>query len=317
MSENMIAVAPIALFVYNRLATTRQTVEALKKNDLAAQSDIFIFSDGGKDAKSWKKVNELRRYLHTIKGFKSVNIIERESNYYLERNVIEGVTRIINKYGKIIVLEDDVCVNPNFLDYMNKALTLYENHKEVMHISSIPHCQINTKVDAVFTSFMECTWGWATWANRWQSFKHFTSKDEALYGLSTEDMRKIDLNGRLKCWKSLDNNPINWDICWQIAIYKQNGLCLEPVKPMAENTGLYSGTHYNQWRIFGQDRYDRPAANFKVEKFPQELKFNPDLQYFLFNEFRGFGMEYNWLGKICRRIVLCGFFQKLKKSISS
>ena len=43
----MTKLAPIALFVYNRFGTTKKTVEALKKNYLASQSELFIFSDGG------------------------------------------------------------------------------------------------------------------------------------------------------------------------------------------------------------------------------------------------------------------------------
>jgi len=45
----MMNLAPIVLFTYNRPWHTRQTVEALKKNELAQDSELFIFSDGWKN----------------------------------------------------------------------------------------------------------------------------------------------------------------------------------------------------------------------------------------------------------------------------
>jgi hypothetical protein len=53
-------------------------------------------------------VEAVRKYIHSISGFKSVTIIEREKNWGLAPSIIDGVTNIVNKYGKIIVLEDDI-----------------------------------------------------------------------------------------------------------------------------------------------------------------------------------------------------------------
>lgn len=294
--------SPVVLFVYNRIETTMQTLSCLKANTLAARTDLYIYSDGGTDESSWKVVNKLRDYLRTITGFKTVNIIERETNYYLERNIIEGVTDIINYCGKVIVLEDDVCTSPYYLQYMNDALTFYEKEKKVMHISSIPHFDIKTGNDIVFTSLMECGWGWATWKDRWNDFKYYMSREDALDGLSNNDLYNLEYGGRFQCLKSLDRDPIPWDICWILAIYRNKGLCIEPVEPLSQNIGLYNGTHYKGCRLLGKDPYDRSYKFFKVEKFPTEVKINEQMEYFLFHEFKGFGMEYNWLGKLVRII---------------
>lgn len=302
--------SPVALFVYNRIETTMRTISCLKANTLAKQTDLYIYSDGGKDENSWKVVNDLRNYLKTVTGFKTVNIIERETNYYLERNIIEGVTELINSCGKVVVLEDDVCTNPYYLQYMNDALAFYEKEKEVMHISSIPHTGIKTKNDIVFTSLMECGWGWATWKDRWKEFKHYISREEALDSLSKNDLHNLEYGGHFQCLKSLDRNPIPWDICWILAIYRNKGLCIEPVEPLSQNIGLYNGTHYKGFRILGKDPYDRPYKTFKVEKFPTEVKINEEMEYFLFHEFNGFGMKYNWLGRLVR--IVYRFFKNGK-----
>ena len=114
--------APIVLFVYNRPDHTRQTVEALQKNELAIDSELFIYSDATKNENAEQKVNEVREYIKNINGFKKVTIVEREKNWGLANSIIDGVTKIVNEYGKIIVLEDDLVTSPYFLKFMNWAL---------------------------------------------------------------------------------------------------------------------------------------------------------------------------------------------------
>jgi len=292
--------APVALFVYNRLDTTKKTIDCLLINNLASETDLIIYSDGGKDVNSWKKVDKLRSYLKTINGFKSVTIIERSENYYIEKNIIEGVTEILYKYGKIIVLEDDVLTNKYYLEYMNDSLNRYENEQRVMHISSMNHFDISPEYDANFTSLMECGWGWATWKNRWDLFKSFKSRSEAISGLSDMDLNNIEYGGRFKCLNSLDYKPIPWDICWSISIYKNNGLCLEPSYPLSQNIGLYNGTHYSNSRLLGKYKYDRPFVSVKIKKLPSIIEKNKKIETLLNTSFEGFEMKYNLLGKVLK-----------------
>lgn len=128
--------APIVLFAYNRLDHIRQTIEALRNNVYAAESCLYVYSDAPKDGNDIESVKLVREYLHQINGFKDIQIIEREDNFGLARNIIDGVTNIVNLYGKIIVLEDDIVTSKWFLKYMNDALVIYENSSEVMAISS-------------------------------------------------------------------------------------------------------------------------------------------------------------------------------------
>ena len=107
--------APIALFVYNRLWHARQTVEALQNNELAGESDLIIFSDAAKGPDSSGAVQQVRSYIKTITGFRSVNIVERTQNMGLANSIISGVTQLCSKYGRVIVLEDDMVTSPYFL----------------------------------------------------------------------------------------------------------------------------------------------------------------------------------------------------------
>ena len=163
-------ITPICLFTYNRLEETQQTVTALQQNFLAKESDLFIFSDGPKNEASFIKVNDVREYLKTIKGFKSITIFESQTNKGLANSIISGVTQIIEEYGKIIVLEDDLITTPNFLDFMNQALKFYE-YKPIFSISgySFDLPSLKSYPKDFYLGYRASSWGWATWKDQWKS----------------------------------------------------------------------------------------------------------------------------------------------------
>ncbi len=168
--ESVSAFAPIALFVYNRPWHIQQTVEALQKNDLAEDSDLFIFSDAPKKKEAVAAVQEVREYIKTVGGFKSVSIIERDINFGLANSIIDGVTRMCNEYGRVIVLEDDLVTSPYFLCYMNDALDLYEHEESVISIHGYIYPVAEKLPETFFLRGADC-WGWATWKRGWELFE--------------------------------------------------------------------------------------------------------------------------------------------------
>ena len=121
--------SPIILFVYNRPWHTQQTIEALQKNELASESDLIIYSDEAKTENEQENVDKVRLYIEQIDIFNKITIIKREKNWGLANNIIDGVTKVVDQYGKIIVIEDDIVTSPYFLKYMNEALDFYKNEQ--------------------------------------------------------------------------------------------------------------------------------------------------------------------------------------------
>ena len=159
--------APILLFVYNRPAHTRQALEALSRNTLAAASDLFIYSDAARSEADCAAVEEVRHIVREAKGFRQVHVTEREQNWGLARNIIDGVTTMVNRYGRVIVLEDDLVVAPHFLRFMNDALDIYADVPQVGHIQA---CDFTNDPSLPDTFLIKWTgsWGWATWKRAWQ-----------------------------------------------------------------------------------------------------------------------------------------------------
>jgi hypothetical protein len=232
--------APIVLFVYNRPDHTRQTLDALAANTLADESELFIFSDAPKNEPAAEKVRAVRSYIKTVRGFKSVHIVERETNWGLAKSIIEGVTEIVNQYGKVIVLEDDIVTSPYFLKFMNGALDFYENEKKVWHISGWNYpVKTNGIGGAFFWRTMSC-WGWATWRGRWRYFEK--DVDKLVSSFTEKDIYRFNINGADNMWGQVLANKsgaINtWAIFWYAAVFRNDGLCLNPAKSFVRNIGF-------------------------------------------------------------------------------
>lgn len=161
---------PIVLFVFNRLEETKITVDALAKNTLAKESILYIFSDGPRNKKDLKKVEDVRNYLNNIHGkFSKVIIHKSENNKGLANSVIAGVSLVLSKHQGAIVLEDDLISSKNFLHFMNQALIFYKNTQKVFSISGYTFDLAAAKKEKqdFYFGYRASSWGWATWKDRW------------------------------------------------------------------------------------------------------------------------------------------------------
>ena len=271
--------APIVLFIYNRPCHTRQTLEALALNTLAQESDLFIYADGPKDnatSETLEKSRQTREVARSKQWCKSVTVIEAKKNKGLAASIISGVTEICQKYGKVIVLEDDIVTGKYFLEFMNSALDKYEYDKNVWHITGWRDPVKKTVCGgSYFYPTMDC-WGWGTWADRWQYFK----KDVAYYqNVFTVEMKfHFNIEGSEPGnWAQIEQNAsgkINtWAIFWYATIFLKDGLCLAPTKSLVRNIGLdNSGVHCGK----SPKQIIKDSIDFKVEKFPDNVEITQD-----------------------------------------
>lgn len=234
-----IKLAPIVLFVYNRPWHTQKTVESLQKNELAKESELFIYSDEAKNEDARESVAEVREYIDKIDGFRKITVIKREKNWGLADSIIDGVTKIVNKYGKIIVLEDDLVTSPYFLKFMNNALEFYKDEKKVWHISGWNYPIENNSGEEVFLWRVMNCWGWATWDDRWKYFEKDIEKTISQF--SKQDIKRFNLDNTENFFSQVIANQQKkmntWAIFWYATLFKENGLCLNPTQTFVNNIG--------------------------------------------------------------------------------
>ncbi len=269
--------ASIALFVYNRPDHTRRTLAALQKNVLADMSRLFIFSDGPKTTADQARVDEVRLVIAGVSGFRSVKIIEREQNMGLAASIIDGVTQLINEYGRIIVFEDDLLSSPYTLQYFNEALTRYEHQDKVMHIGGYMYNLTDKGLPEAFFWRAATSWGWATWARAWKSFE--PDIDVLMAQFDKQKIGRFSIEGTMNFWKQVQsfkagkNN--SWAIRWYASIFLKGGLTLNPSHSLVHNIGNDgSGIHSNNEHIYSVQIAQKPVTQFPdvIEEDEQAYK---------------------------------------------
>ncbi len=280
--------APVLIFTYNRIHHIKETIEKLSLNDLAKDSEIFIYSDGPKNIYDTENVEIVRKYLKKINYFKSITLIFREKNYGLSKNIIEGVTEICNKYGKVIVLEDDLVTSPFFLTFMNEAI---EKYKTNPNVSSIHGYVYPTNIELPETFFIkgaDC-WGWATWTSSWKTFEK-NGKILLNEIIKRKLTKEFNFNNTFDYVQMLEDqingNNNSWAIRWHASCFLNNMYTLYPGKSLVSNIGFdNSGTHSGQTKIFEQRNYNQKIIIKDLLVENNQIAYKAFQNYFKRNKF--------------------------------
>lgn len=281
---HMKSLAPIGLSAYSRLSHLKQTVEAIQNNTLAQDSDLFIFSDApapGDEA----KVAKVREYLRTVKGFRSVRMVERTKNDRVANNR-GGMRQMLDEYGRFIFLEEDIVTAPGFLQFMNDALDTYQSHPGVFSISGYcPPVDWSTESD-IFGLNRFCAWGFGITASNFEKIReiptdainHPSTLQISKNGRDIHKMVTLDAQGKIN---ALDVRAMYWQ-------HLEGSITIYPKKSLVQNighdgTGVHCGTstrfnHHALWQktggfVFEQDPAVTQINQLKNQKFRDKRKF--------------------------------------------
>lgn len=242
------AIAPIALFVYNRPDHLRQSITALRDDALASRSSLYMFCDAAKTAQDLAAVNEVRTIARSVSGFAKVEVRLQRVNLGLAQSVIAGVSELTAKYGSAIVLEDDLVVAPEFLTYMNQALERYRHEHRVMQVSGYMFPVKGPQpYGATFLCRVPTSWGWGTWARAWQQFNPDCS-GLLEYLRESGQQHAFNVNGAYPYFEHLrlhvEGKLDVWGVRWYASMFAAGGLCLYPNQSLVRNIGMDgSGVH--------------------------------------------------------------------------
>ncbi len=241
--------SPIVLFVYNRPIHTLQTLKALRSNELAGDSRLFIFCDGPKrnaSSEDLEKIAEVRKIIRREKWCNEVKIIEHDKNLGLADSVITGVTEIISKYGKVIVLEDDIITSRYFLKFMNEALYIYENSTKVFGVSGYKYPSKNVIEDETYFLPISSSWSFGTWNNRWNRV-NFDSRELLMKIENGKLQKEVDFGGNrfyAMLLNQIKGKNDSWAIRFYISMFLERSFFLYPNKSLITNIGFdKSGVH--------------------------------------------------------------------------
>lgn len=273
--------APIVFFTYNRPEHTEISLNALKENVLASKSEIIIFSDGFKSQDIDKnKVDQVRKIIKNLNGFKKKTLHFRKSNYGLYKNIVDGVNEVLKNHEKIIVVEDDCKTSKYFLKFINDGLNLYERDNKVCSINGWFFPKKNNLQETFFL-MNHTSWGWGTWKRAWDKFNPDT--DYLINEIKKRKMiKKFNLNNCFNYFGMLErrNKKLNQSqaIVWKASTFINNMLSLYPSNSFVQNIGFdLTGTHYRNYdKLHGHKFLNEKKLilkKIKVEENNDAIKF--------------------------------------------
>jgi hypothetical protein len=277
-------IAPICLFVYGRPEHTQKTLDSLSENPLAKESELYIYADGPKEdisEQGLQKVNQVRQIIESVDFCKKTHLVVSEKNKGLANSIIEGVTAVLEKHDRAIILEDDLMLSPYFLTYMNEALHFYEQHEQVMHIAGFTPGFKRKMEDTFFFPVPTC-WGWATWKRAWDHFN--PSASDLMTKVLEKGKKRFDFNRSINYVRMLDRNihgkVDSWFIRWYASVFLKDGLCLHPGKSLVQNIGLdHSGVNSYKSNVFETQL----AQHIEIRDIPLRLSKAAIKNYIRFN----------------------------------
>jgi len=307
--NSSLAKTPVALFVYNRPAHARTVLESLWRCRRVDECAVRIYCDGAKRPEHLAGVEATREVAREWATRLNAEMIEGESNLGLARSIVSGVTELCDEFGRVIVIEDDFCLSPSFLDYMISALDRYADDTNVYQVSgymySIRHAP---KPDAFFLP-LTTTWGWATWSRAWRIFEwNPAGAEETLR--DPEVRRRFDLNNAYPYAEMLERKLRgeidSWGILFWWAVFKENGLVLHPRKSLVWNGGFdESGTHCGDQAWSSQslveitdDSWAATSFQFPEQVAADELAFGKVIRFLRREQSQG-----NLVERIRRRVL--------------
>ncbi|MDB5121037.1 MAG: glycosyltransferase [Sphingobacteriales bacterium] len=250
----MYTLAPVIIFTYKRIGSLKLVLESLNKCALIERTEIIIFSDAAKGNGDEQEVSAVRNYLIGIES-PNIKLNFSEENYGLAKSIIGGVTKILNQYHKVIVLEDDLTVSTNFLIYMNNALDHYQNNSNIFSIAgySVPITAPDDYPYDVYFFLRASSWGWATWNDRWTTidwevndYEEFIKNKDRIKafnegGSDMFNMLKKQMNGKIN----------SWAIRWCYHQFRTKSLTVYPVVSKIKNIGFSEmATHSNVYNRY-------------------------------------------------------------------
>lgn len=238
--------APIALFAFRRSEHLSQCLESLRANPSSARTSLRIFCDGARDEADVDAVERTRQVARAAEGFAQVSVVEQPTNRGLAASVMSGVSEILSEHDRVIVVEDDLVVASDFLEYMNAGLDLYEHDDDVVSIHGFTYAVDEPLPQTFFLRGADC-WGWATWRRGWQVFN--PDGRQLLAELDERGMRAaFDFDGaypyRRMLQDQVNGKVDSWAIRWYASAFLAGKVTLYPGRSLVENIGMDgSGTH--------------------------------------------------------------------------
>jgi len=276
------SLSPVIVTVYDRLDLLHECIEHLKKNAESKETVLYISSDAPRLLNQFEKIEKVRDYIKSIKGFKEVIPLLHNTNLGGHNAVLTTIDYVLKTNPKFILLEDDIQVSEHFLSYMNRCLKEFESNTDISFICSYlwPNFRFDNfyKEDIFFWKGF-CPWGMATWKNKWEEIDFDLKKFDYFFESKNniKEFNKIDPNTFWILLSDLSGEVVATDARICLNLYLQNKYSVFPSKTLCVNRG-HDGRGVNESKnsIYMKQK----LTNFNPV-MPSNTEYLPSVQEFI------------------------------------
>ena len=232
----------IVVVAYNRYKSLLRLLTSVKNSDYPNDVKLIISIDQGKN----EDVQELAKSFDWPYGEKE--IICHKENLGV-KNHIFFCGDLTDKYGSIILLEDDLLVSPMFFIYAEKALNYYGDHQRIAGISlyrisknpwlNLPFIPITDDSDVFFLQMPE-SWGQVWTKNQWKAFRDWIKNNELR-------INELALPQQILSWKDTA-----WSKIFIEYMIRTDKYFVYPRESLTTNFGI-AGAHFKRkntnWQV--------------------------------------------------------------------
>jgi hypothetical protein len=271
LEPSFAAPVPVALFAYRRHRQLRRTLECLQATGV---EQLYVFTDGPEDSAAQADVAKVRELIGSVDWTRPV-MIARSENLGLSASIRSGLDWLFERHERVIVIEDDIFVAPEFYDYARVALAHYADAPQVAGITGLRYPFDRRGFDGypydTFLSPRFSSWGWASWRDRWLSFEF----DHAVLRralAARADLRPARAGADMP-WmieRAVVDESLGgaWDVVCATNMLLHDQYFVTPVWNMVENGGLTEGTHQTgkapRWNLRWESEHRRALEALRL-----------------------------------------------------
>ena len=239
---------PVLLLGFNRPDRISDLIDSLR----ATKPQIVRVAIDGPRAThpdDRRRVSETREALHRVDWTDNVAALTRDANLGLELAVPGAVSWVLDEFTSVIVIEDDVGVGQQFVEFATRALREFEHRPEIFHVSGynvVPLDKLTKPAATARLSRVPESFAWATWRRAWQ---HYDPSLTWGSDCSVAELADV-LQSRTAAirWKqnfalARNGRISSWAYRWIASIWKEGGYCLSPNRNLITYRGYSGGTH--------------------------------------------------------------------------
>lgn len=295
--------SPVLFIIFNRLNTTQQVFEAIRKYQPAR---LFIASDGPRQENPGEAETciAVRSWILANIDWKcDINTFFRNQNNGCGIAVSTAITWFFDHVEEGIIIEDDCVPHQDFFGYCTELLDKYRYDDRIAVIggNNFQNGKVYGNKSYYFSKY-SYTWGWATWRRVWKDYqfnlicidkniifnqldKLFSKEDESEY------------------WKTMftklstDNND-TWDYQLWFHIWNNKMVSIVPNVNLVKNIGFFANaTHTTDEN---SDQAFLETYSILPLKHPGKIKINHKADSVYFKKYWDNGTSQNFFSKLIR-----------------